>query len=231
MNLDVLPKLTTDQLARVAKTLTHPRLGKYLRAANNDDQQALRLYVLNSKVGAALMTDLHYAEVALRNRFADELAVKFGPGWYKAPAFLNLVDVGAQKILRKAERAAGKHWSGPLPLPDGKVIAELTFGFWVSLTDPGLEHKLWVPCLHKAFAPRKPPKRAVFNQLLEKLRQLRNRIAHHEPVFHLDLVDAHRKIVAVEQLLCPTTVQVMLATSSVKRQVMALTRFRRQRGL
>lgn len=41
----------------------------------NNAQQALRLYMLNTKVSAAVMTDLHYIEVALRN--------KFGYEWFK----------------------------------------------------------------------------------------------------------------------------------------------------
>lgn len=182
------PALDACSLSHMAGTLTRPRLSKYLHASKNNLQQALRLYVFNTKISAAVMTDLHYIEVGLRNKFDQAL-------------------------------------------PPGKVIAELTFGFWLQLTDSKLEHKLWVPCLHKAFAPRKAPKRATFNQQLEKLRQLRNRVAHHEPIFHLDLLDAHKRIFEVGNLLCPTTANVMRKTSTVRREVMSLTKYCQRRGL
>ena len=160
-----------------------------------------------------------------------ELAAKFGHEWFKDAGFLALVDGRSHAILLKAQKDAAKHWPKGKALPSGKVIAELTFGFWLQLTDSKLEHKLWVPCLHKAFAPRKAPKRAIFNQQLEKLRQLRNRVAHHEPIFHLDLLDAHHRIFEVGQLLCPTTARVMDQTSTVQRQVMGLNQYCKQRGL
>ncbi|MFN7835772.1 MAG: hypothetical protein ACK5NY_08320 [Burkholderiaceae bacterium] len=131
----------------------------------------------------------------------------------------------------KAQKNAVKHWPKGKALPPGKVIAELTFGFWLQLTDAKLEHKLWVPYLHKAFAPRKAPKRAVLNQKLEKLRQLRNRVAHHEPIFHLDLLEAHRRILEVSLLLCQATANVMDRASTVRREVMGLTKYCRRRGL
>ena len=116
-------------------------------------------------------------------------------------------------------------------MPTGKVIAELMFGFWLNLTDRRVEHTLWVPFLHKAFLPRTPPRRAAFNNLLEKLRQLRNRVAHHEPIFHMDLVEAHRILREVAGLLCPATALVMNETSTVQREVMAMSRYRIRRGL
>lgn len=226
-----LPMMQAKHLAQVLTTLTPPRLSKYLRVTGNQTQQALRLYILNTKVSAAIMKDLHYIEVALRNKFDRELADKFGSQWFSDSRFLSMVDGRSQAILLKAQKSAAKHWPKGVAVPPGKVIAELTFGFWLQLTDSKLEHRLWVPCLHKVFLPQKAPKRSVFNQQLEKLRQLRNRVAHHEPIFHLDLMDAYRRIQQVAILLCPMTAHVMERTSTVKREVMGLGKFCRQRGL
>lgn len=215
----------------VVSTLTSSRLSKYLLATGNNPQQALRLYVLNSQASAALMVDLHYIEVALRNKFDNELSKKFGPVWFHDQRFLALLDGRSRAILLKAQKDAARHpYRDRAPLP-GKVIAELTFGFWLQLTDSRLEHTLWIPCLHKAFASLKPPKRATFNQQLERLRQLRNRIAHHEPIFHMDLLDARLRILEVGRLLCPATTTVMNKTSNVRRTVMGLSSYRSRRGL
>lgn len=226
-----LPRLDTNSLDQVVSTLTKPRLSKYLKASKNNCQQALRLYVLNTSVSAAFLADLHYVEVALRNKFDRELAALYGREWFKDAGFLSLVDPYTQGLFEKARKAAKKGLPKGTPTPPGKVVAELTFGLWAGLTDPKLEHSLWVPCLHKAFAPRKAPKRSTFNQQLEKLRQLRNRVAHHEPIFHLDLLGTHKLLREVAALLCPMTASVMTSTSSVRREVMALTRYCQKRDI
>lgn len=230
-----LPRLDANSLDQVVSTLTKPRLSKYLRASKNNSQQALRLYVLNTSVSAAFLADLHYVEVALRNKFDRELSALYGPEWFKDPGFLGLVDPYTQVLFGKARKAARKNMPKGTPkgapIPPGKVVAEVTFGIWAGLTDRQLEHSLWVPCLHKAFAPRKPPKRSTFNSQLEKLRQLRNRVAHHEPIFHLDLLGTHKLLREVAALLCPMTASVMTSTSLVRREVMALTRYCQKRDI
>jgi hypothetical protein len=226
-----LPLFDAAAHQEVAATLTLPRLGKYLQAARNDMHQALRLYVLNTRISAAVMADLHYVEIALRNKFDRELTAKFGAAWFADRAFLALADKRMQHILQDASRAAAKHTPAGRATPPGKVIAELTFGFWLQLTDRRFEHTLWTPALHKAFAPRKAPRRSSFNALLEKLRQLRNRVAHHEPIFHIDLLEAQHKIHEACHLLCPNTAAMMTSTSLVKRESMRLTKYRRKRGL
>lgn len=231
MSKNELPKLGAERLRHVISTLTRPRLSKYLRATHNHELQALQLYVLNTRVSAALLADIHYVEVALRNKFDAQLAAVFGAMWFSDPTFLALIDPRSQSILQKAQNDATKHWPKGQAVPPGKVIAELTFGFWHKLTDSALEHRLWVPYLHKAFSPRKAPKRSAFNQQLEKLRQLRNRVAHHEPIFHLDLLREHKALSEIAELLCPTTALLMAATSTVRREVMSIGSYRRRRGI
>ncbi len=232
MSRTKLPLLDTTRCQRIVETLTRPRLEKYLRATKGNEQQALRLYVLNAKVSAAFLTDIHYIEVALRNKFDAELTVGFGSSkWFTVSDFVRLLDPRGQDILKKAQRDAAKGYPKSQPVPTGKVIAELMFGFWLNLTDRRVEHDLWVPFLHKAFLPRTPPRRSVFNNSLEKLRQLRNRVAHHEPIFHMDLVDANKTMRDVADLLCPTTALVMTRTSTVKREVMALSKYRSRQGI
>src|SRR4051794_35057942 len=104
----------------VVSTLTPPRLSKYMRAAGQDVQQALHLYVLNAKVGAALMVDLHYVEVALRNKFDRELAARFGPSWFTDPGFLALPDQRMKDVLQKAQRDAAKQRRPSYQVPPGK---------------------------------------------------------------------------------------------------------------
>lgn len=219
---------------KIISTLTQQRLSKYLTASHGVEQHALKLYVLNAKVSAAFLTDIHYVEIALRNKFDAELANGFcSPHWFSVPSFTTLLDKRGHDILYSAQRAAMKKYpKGTVitAIPTGKMIAELTFGFWLSLTDRKFTHSLWTPYLYKAFSPNPAPNRAVFNLSLEKVRQLRNRIAHHEPIFHMNLLEAHRNLCDVTHALCPTIAIVMKHTSTVKREIMMMSRYRSYQG-
>ena len=68
-----------------------------------------------------------------------------------------------------------------IPVSDGKIIAELTFAFWKRLYSAEYEHQLWRTTLKRTF-PNKSLKRAQVSAQLEIVYQMRNRLAHHEPV-------------------------------------------------
>ncbi len=64
----------------------------------------------------------------------------------------------------------------------GKVIAELSFGFWRNLTTASHEKSVWVPYLHHAYP--KGTNRADVDRIIGNINTARNRIAHHEPLFN-----------------------------------------------
>jgi hypothetical protein len=218
----LLSAFTPPQQQEIICTLTRQRLSKYLQVTQGDEQLALTLYLHNAKLSAAFLTDLHFVEVALRNKFDAQLSLGFGTQlWFASPSFTSLLDPRTLDILQKAQRDAAKGRKSAAS--SGQVITELMFGFWLNLTDRKLEHALWVPILHKAFLPNKPPKRAQFNLSLEKLRQLRNRVAHHEPIFQLPLSALHTSLHAIAHTLCPASAQLLQRSSHVARQISALT--------
>ncbi|WP_203923445.1 hypothetical protein [Rugosimonospora africana] len=71
------------------------------------------------------------------------------------------------------------------------VVAELQFGFWTSLLSNhrGSQYGrlLWVPTLHRSF-PHYHGRRRDLHDNYEAMRLLRNRIMHHEPIHHRDLM-------------------------------------------
>lgn len=226
-NSSKLPILSPNQIDSLFDTISYPRFTKYLKAASSQKQKAIRLYVINTKISGAFMADLHFLEIALRNKFTQQLSKTYGNDWFNNLRFTQLLNPGSQRILHKAIKKASRTLppGTSLSLLPGKVVSELSFGFWHMMLESKLEHKLWIPCLHKAFLPRKPPKRSDFNQNLEKLRQLRNRIAHHEPIFHQDLANLEKLIFEITHTICPETAFLMKKTSSVKRHIMGLNKF------
>lgn len=73
------------------------------------------------------------------------------------------------------------------------VVAELSFGFWVSLLSRRYDRYFWVPALHKAF-PGYHGDRESLRDNLQAMLRLRNRIMHHEPIHHRHLEADHAKI-------------------------------------
>ena len=90
--------------------------------------------------------------------------------------------------------------SGAAPLP-GKVVAELTFGFWTYLISDRLEKQVWVPYLHGAYPAG--TNRHDIRDALEELRSFRNRVAHHENILTGSESRRRRLIDQVRRLSAP----------------------------
>jgi hypothetical protein len=83
-------------------------------------------------------------------------------------------------------------------LEPGRLVAELTFGFWTSLLEVRYErnkvlwpHLLGAQLLHPS-SPRSMRSRKQLSPLLNRVRYLRNRVFHHEPIWHWsNLIQQH----------------------------------------
>ena len=95
-------------------------------------------------------------------------------------------------------------------------MAELRLGFWTALMSSRYEKTLWVPYLHKCFPHAKGKRldgkvvtadRKAISEELEKIRVLRNRIAHHESILKPEMDQQYEGIVKVLGWMCPATAQ------------------------
>lgn len=163
---------------RVERILSNGRFETFLKSSNGDFDQALRLYVWNIAISSAFWGSFHLLEVSLRNVLHAEL-VKSSKrdDWWNSEVRLHL---DTKNLINKAIKAAQKkHKEQILP---GHVIAEFSFAFWVDLLSNRYHERLWGNTLSKAFLPA-DVRRKDLHRALEQLRKLRNRIAHHEPVY------------------------------------------------
>jgi hypothetical protein len=182
----------------VAVLLTPARLSTYLRATNGDREQAMRLCSWNVKASAATWGDFSVLEVCVRNAIGQQLEAFAGQAdWWNA-AKVGLRVEQAQAVQRAA--ATLRH-SGQQTSP-GHVVANLTLGFWTSLLANRYHQRLWEPAIKKAF-PHLTGRRGTLQQDLETLRRLRNRIAHHEPIFNRNLATDHQTALAVLGMIEP----------------------------
>ena len=175
--------------------LSPARLGTYEAACGGNQAQAMRLYAWNIEASAALWGGFSVLEVCLRNAMNTQLEHYTGrPDWWNSP-----------KVVLRTEQAdavntvtAGTGQASQ----SGRVVASLMFGFWTSLLANRYHQRPWVPALQDAF-PHYHGRRGSLQQDLESLRRLRNRLAHHEPVFNRDLAADHALVTGVLGWIAP----------------------------
>jgi len=193
----VLGKLSALALAgSIRKIVSHPEpMGKseYINACHGNATSAIRLYVWNIEASAALWGGFSVLEVFLRNAMHRQLAILASrEDWWNASA-ITLHHEQAHMVAKARVFVASS--KGP-SYSANDVVAELTLGFWTSLLANRYHQRLWVPALNQAF-PHWNGRRGVLQQRLERLRRLRNRIAHHEPIFTRDLALDHADILEI----------------------------------
>lgn len=170
--------------------LSEARFRGYLKTAGGDVDVAARLYQWNLDVSAAFYSPLHWLEVTLRNALHEQLRAWCGrDDWWSA---VPLRKKGPQ-LVHQAERNLAKE-KGSFTVDD--VVAKLSLGFWVSLVSRQYDRDLWRAALHKSFPHFRGP-RGDLHEDLEAVRCLRNRIMHHEPIHHLDLLGHRERVYRV----------------------------------
>ncbi|WP_175107750.1 Abi family protein [Pararobbsia alpina] len=194
---------TEGTLARI-QALSYPRLSNYrsfFGAAN--DAEALGLYKWNDDLSAVLFRIISLVEVVLRNQFHHAMSLRYGTaGGHGSRDWYAHVALGAHsksKIMdithcRRGQRMLPRV---PAPSPDD-VVSGLTFGFWPHLLDlkKDLRHQAvsWGHILVDVLPGHrqrqitywtKPKHRDALFARLDLCNALRNRIAHHEPIWKL----------------------------------------------
>lgn len=174
-----------DEMIRL---LSVPRLGTYTAACGGDVKAAIELYQWNLEVSSALFTPIHYFEVALRNTIDMRLTKDFGgsQSWFDAPT-TPLSGGGKGKVAQ----AKGRVTAAGHQITHGRVVAELSLGFWWTLFADSYNRTLWGPSLRHAFPQAR---RDRLHYEIDKIRLLRNRIAHHEPLIAYDLAAEYTRI-------------------------------------
>lgn len=185
------------------KDFSAARLGRYLASCGGDEERAARAYVSNMLLAEAMMPMLNVLEIALKDAIHRRLSILYGrPDWWEAwngnAAFqwqLREVVSAKAKLGRRAEAAT-----------TDKIIAELALGFWSSLFNVHFQTVLWKD-LRLIFprCPKPQRQRHTISSALNQVRELRNRVFHHEQLLWLDpaLIDLHLKGIEVVGWLDP----------------------------
>lgn len=190
----------------IQTTLTPTRFNRYVADAGGDLRKALALYRWNSFLAHSLYWPSQMLEIAARNSIANVLTIRFGSNWHLSSKFERQLGREDKAKLDEAVTRQQRDRKTQTP-PVDAVIADLSFGFWTSMLTTHYAIPLgWAKTLRVAFPnlPNGLVPRSVLRPM-EDVRVLRNRIAHHEPIYDRRLDVSHREMLQVLGWICPDT--------------------------
>jgi hypothetical protein len=158
------------------KYISENRLSSY-----NDFEE----YRQNLLISKNAYIPLSILEIALRNALNTYLTIKIGQDWHVDNTFLT--PMAQKKIKEVNDTLKGRKEIDSKE----KVIAELNFGFWVSLFQKPYQNYFRTKDLRQIF-PNMPLKTELFldreeiYKKLDHIRRFRNRVFHYEKVINKD---------------------------------------------
>lgn len=224
-----MPSITTIQA--VKGSLSHARMGTYEAVRDTTGtpitpRQAIHLYAWNAQVSAAFLAPLHVCEVVIRNAVSEALEAIYGQHWPWSAGFEQSLPAhqGGYSQINDLKEARRRQQT------TGKVIPELKFVFWQKMFTSRYDVRLWQPYMTSIFPslPQGPNNlntlklyRKKIYEELEHIRALRNRIAHHEPIFSRSLAEDFRRVSELITLRCPLTADWMTQNQQAEQLIQA----------
>ena len=201
----------------IRNTLSLPRMSTFDREVAGTNVSSLELYNWNAQLASALIYPFHIFEVSIRNAVSEALSKAHSPNWHTAQSF--------SRSIKKAKY-------GYCPIDDlskvvkknqvlSKVIPELKFVFWEKLFTSRFQKQIWDNHIHNVFPNHASLEftsaelRDHIRNQIESVRAIRNRVAHHEPIFRFDIPSLLRSMEQVIQLRCEDTSQWMMVNQKV----------------
>jgi hypothetical protein len=183
--------------------VSEPRLGKYLAASNKDIRTAIDLYYWNAQLAQSLYITLQMWEIGLRNHLHAFLCWKYGNSWPFEPKCIRRLKSNDQRRLKEAI-SRQRQLRGIQAVPTDSIVADLSAGFWVSLLTTSYDVPFsWRYNLVRIFPQDVALTREVASGRCDSLLDLRNRVAHHEPIFHLPLKERRDDLMYLLDAMTP----------------------------
>ena len=221
------------------------RFAPYLREAHGDIDRARELYLWAADLAGALFSTIAFVEVGLRNAmdrklraWNDQQGIDYGEDWVlrKGAAPL-LYDLVTHKSLASVQNFAGEqsrlrpktHPRRLVAITHDDVGSHFMFGTWVYLIKPRVWNQpqqcqqLWQECLSHAFPYADPSDsgREGLGDQLDRVRKLRNRVAHHENLLSVDIRRRLRDMLGILALIDPKLPDLAMQSNRVRTLVQA----------
>ena len=204
---------------KIKTSLSEPRFQTYLNMAQGNQKLASKLYIHNAELAAALFLPLNVTEVTLRNAIDKAFTNQFGNSWYHEKKIKRHI---TEKAARKLKSIKGVLMRKEI-YNHSQIMANLSFGFWVDAFDENRFYEFWQKEINASFPnwKEKFPNTEVHDvrdkirNIIEPIRELRNRIAHHEPILKMNVKDTHQNMIQLTTLICKETAKWMEQNSKV----------------
>lgn len=193
---------------RIEQALHSERLSVYCHDGA-DPCLTLARYSMNMSLSEALYPSLQFAEIALRNGVHTALSARLATTeWYDE---VTRITEWQSRQIRDAKQSLAEE--GKTITPD-RIVAELNFGFWTAFFNrfharSGLGHYLAASVF--SHAPDSERDLAKLDARWKKIRDLRNRVFHHERIIHWkDLDEQHARILEIISWISPDLYEMAL---------------------
>lgn len=170
-------------IQRLRMPLSPERLASYSVAGDSMIDPIAR-YFWNVALCEALYPTLNAVEIALRNAIHGSMTNHYGTeDWFDDPISLEPDQFTIVQGIKNDLRNRGKT-DNP-----GRVIAQIHFGFWVTMLSKPYEQRIWE---RNGFAPlratfpqatRRERRRWLLYRRFADINALRNRVFHYEPIW------------------------------------------------
>lgn len=169
--------------------ISQDRMRRYLVACNSNTRKAMTLYRYNIRLSQELLAVVGCFEVALRNKINRHFIAQDGNDWLR-DLILPYGKFSSDHRVDKTKRIIKKAYEGLMrscTYSHTKLLSEMEFGIWKYMFS-NVQYNLTGQSLLSVF-PNKPRSTKIQRydntyifQELDYINNLRNRIAHHEPI-------------------------------------------------
>jgi len=186
-------------------SISEARFARYFQAANGNDVVAIEYYHWNSLLSQSLYLPLQTWEITLRNKLNRFLIWKYNAAWpYDQRALRAFTRNENRRLSETKDRLGGPRRASQIPTDS--IVADLSAGFWVSLLTKSYDVTFaWRYNLTRIFPHDPRIDRRLASATCDQLLDLRNRVAHHEPIMHLDLVEMRDCLSVMIDGMCSAT--------------------------
>lgn len=176
------------------KAISKDRLEHYSKIfETNDKKVIIQKYLLNVELSKALYFPLQTLETTLRNSIHIVLSEKLNNEfWFEDTTFINPKTIEKRDILNARDKIDTSK-----DQTTGRIISELSFGFWSYLFGRYYEQKIWNRYVKQIF-PNIPKNMAIRKKLSERIntiKNLRNKVFHYDTIIKMEnLSQIHKEI-------------------------------------
>ena len=208
------------ELEIYSSTISVERLLSFKQNENDTIKILITRYKDNIRISQALYPELSALEITLRNAIDTMLKTCFSNTWLDDEILHQniLLDNEHQMLLNVYNDVKQKY---PNNFTIGKVIANLSFGFWTNLCSKKYNAKIWTKKgafkgVFINYPEGMQQQIHILSKKLRTIRNLRNRVFHYEPIFKkpLNTLKMYNEIMDVLNCLPIDNSDIILSTST-----------------